>query len=323
VKPAQEFLSGLKTPVGLYKVCVKSSFCDPRLALQNWVGSLTPDEAQNTLYHLGYNGVDFRFTDRFDFEGDGVPERWFTLRHTPTSRLEFWIIIETPEGAQAIFVDTVDRNQPTLTRYTNYEGQSFVWLGSQQAFRLDRFPNTDEVAIILLPPSYFYADLTNQIAENSLQSLLSGFYPADIRDELLDHYNDYTFICTHVEDCARYQYAIGLACQFTDNQDCAIEAYLTLWRDHFESPYTTIARLKLAYKPGYGPPATPTYTPTITLTFTPSSTPTWTLTPSRTISPTPTITYTEDPNMTYTPTPTPTNTTDPYPAPSSTTDPYP
>ncbi|MBU0510260.1 MAG: hypothetical protein KJ638_00970, partial [Chloroflexi bacterium] len=331
ITPAREFMADSRTPAGLYQACVDASFCDPRLALQNWVASLPPEEAGNVLYHLGSGGVAIRYTHSFDFEGDGNPERWFTFRHKVSGRLEFWIVVETEEGAQALFVDTVDTNQPTLTRYTNHEGQSIVWLGSQQSFRLERFPNTNEVSISLLPPSYFYADLTNQITDNAMRSLLSGFSALIIRTELIDLYESDSFACLNSEDCAHFAYALGLASELSGDEETAVEAYLTLWWDYFESPFTTIARLKLAYKPGYGPPptftptptitptytptqtptSTPTETPTVTNTIDPNVTPTITLTPS--ITPTPIFSYTPSPTSTVTPTPTDTATINPYP----------
>jgi hypothetical protein len=163
--------------------------------------------------------------------------------------------------------------------------------------------------IELLPTSYYYTDLTNQIAQSSLDSLLAGVSPGPIRDELIDHLNSSDFVCLNKEDCARYYYSLGLAAELMGDVELAVDAFLKIWWDSFESPFTTIARLKLAYKPGFGPIPTLTYTPT----------PTYTPTSTRTATSTPTATHTEDPNRTYTPTPTssstptPTNTTEAYP----------
>jgi hypothetical protein len=329
VSPANEFLSELDIPAGIYRVCVNSDPCDNRIALQNWVSTISSQEAVNALNYLSSGGVSIRYTNIFDFEDDGQPERWFTIRHTYVDRLEFWILSETDDGAQLLYVDTVDTNQPNLTRYTNLNGQTYVWIGSQQSFRLVRYPDSSEASISLLPPSYYYADLTNQIAESSLQALLSGFSADNILDDLLAHRDSSTFICMNKEECARFYYALGFAAEQVGDEVLAVESYLKIWWDSFESPFSTIVRKKLAYKPGYGPIATATPIPTITPSLTPSRTPTLTYTPSPTltgsltitITQTPTVTFTEDPNMTYTPTPsttptpTVTNTTDPYPRP--------
>lgn len=309
VTPAREFLEASQTPGDLYKACLDLDFCQPRIALQNLISSFSPEEFKNSLYTLARNGISVRFTDQFDFEGDGIPERWLTLRHQSTGRLEFWILSETDGRPQGLFVTSIEKNKPTLTRYTNLAGITYVWIGSQQSFRIVRYPNEPDALIELLPASYFYTDLTNHIAKNSLNALLAGLSAGSIRETLLTHHESDRFVCLTKEDCARFYYAMGLAAEFSGDEELAVDSYLKIWWDSFESPFSTIVRLKLAYKPGYGP--IPTLTHTATTTYTPTAT--------RTATATPTVTHTEDPNRTYTPsptpsiTPTPTNTTNPYP----------
>ncbi len=307
--PAREFIQSSQTPETFYKFCRNIDYCKPRIALQNWISTVIAEEVQDIYFILAAKGLSVRFTDYFDFEGDGIPERWFTLRHIPTGRLEFWILAKDNRRNLGLFVTTVDNNKPTLTRYTNRDGITYVWIGSQQAFRMVRYQHDVEPSIELLPSSYYYADLTNQIAQSSLEALIAGVSPNPIRDELLDHLNSREFVCLNKEDCARYYYALGLAAELSGEEELAVESYLKIWWDSFESPFSTITRLKLSYKPGYGP--IPTLTSTPTSTFTPTAT--------RTTTATPTVTHTEDPNKTYTPTPTSSNT----PTPTNTTNPYP
>jgi hypothetical protein len=309
VIPSREFLNAIKNPANFYKTCLNYDICKPRIALQNWISTLSPEDFNNTLYILASNGISVRYTDQFDFEGDDVSERWLTIRHKSTGRLEFWILSETGSGPQGLFVTSIENNKPTLTSYTTLDGISYVWIGSQQSFRLIRYPNLPDASIELLSPSYFYSDFTNQIAKNSLDGLLAGLSPGPIRDELLTHHDSYDFVCLTKEECARYYYAMGLAAELSGDEELAVTSYLKIWWDSFESPFSTIARLKLAYKPGYGPIPTPTHTATITQTPT----------KTRTATATPTATHTKDPNRTYTPTPTSSNT----PTPTNTSDPYP
>jgi hypothetical protein len=300
ISPARKFQANLSSPEKIYQICKTSEFCHERVALEQWVATFTPRETRNILVHLSNGGVFIRSTGEFDFEGDNHPERWLTLQHTLTGRLEFWIIVETASGVAARFVDTLDTPQPTLTRYTNINENSFVWLGRQQAFQLERIPQVDEAHIRLLPASYFYADYTDQLAGDSIQSLLAGYYPAEVRNSLYYHLENDTFICMTAEACARYYYALGLAAELSGWEELAIESYLKIWWDYFETAFATLARLKLAYKTGFGPPPTLTYTPT--KTFTPTATATGTRTPT----PTKTNTRTPGPSPTRTPTRTPT-----------------
>jgi hypothetical protein len=329
VKYARDFMTDFETPEGLYKSCVDSEVCNPRIAMINWVASIEPENAENTEYYLKWGGVSIRYSNQFDFEGDGSSERWFTIRHRETDRLELWILSSTEAGAQLLFVDTIETSAPTLTRYTNLTGQTYVWIGSQQSFSLVRHSGIPEASITLLPPSYYYAEITNQLAKESIDALLSGYSPSLIQETLIDHLEDPTFVCLNKEDCARFYFALGLAAELSGEDPLAIENYLKIWWDSFESPFTTIVRMKLAYKPGYGPIPTPTISPTVsntpipTTTLTPINSPTPTPTGSETATSTPTATYTEDPNMTYTPTPSQTSTPTPTSTPTSTTNPYP
>jgi len=304
VRPAKIFLSNFETPEGLYKACVDTPLCDPRIAIMQWVASIDPQKAENIYYYLTWNKVKVRYTDKFDFEGDDRPERWFTIRHRETDRLEFWILSVTDEKTQLLFVDTLETNTPILTRYTNLNGQTYVWLGSQQSFSLKRYPGTSEASIELLPPSYYFAELTDQLSEESLDALLAGFSPRIILEELKSHREKTTFVCLSKEDCGRFYYALGLAAELSGDEKLAIESYLKIWIDSFESPFTTIVRTKLVYKPGFGPIPTPTISPTPSKTPNPSRTPTITTTTGST----PTITTTPP-----TSTPTATETQDPYP----------
>lgn len=302
VKPAQEFQRGLDTPEGIYQACIPSEFCDPRVALKNLVAAIPLNADHDVLYYLTRAGIAIRYTYEFDFEGDGIPERYITFRHHPDQKLEFWIMAEKSIGYEALFVDTIAVSQPTLTRYVTRQGISIVWLNSQQSFTLGRFTGTDEVYVIRYAPSYFYSDFTLETVDSAINALLSGAAPLPIRDGLVALRRSENFACLVEDDCAYFYYALGLANQFGLDESGAVDSYLFIWNEYPNSPFTYMARLKLAYKPGYGPP--PTFTPTPTNTATPTRTPTTTPTPTLTHTPGPSPT----PTMTHTPGPSPTPT---------------
>jgi hypothetical protein len=260
---------------------------------------------QDPLYYLRQDGVDIRITDVFDFQGDEQPERWFTFRHTLQDKLEFWVLTQTSGDLQALFVDTVETNKPTLTRYTTPQRSVIVWLGSQQSFSLENIPGTEEHYINLYQPSYFYADFTNQVIDESLLSLFTGVDPASVRDNLLDLRYSNDFACLNDVDCARFLYALGLAYELAGDSQDAVNTYVEIWSEYPKTAFTILARLKLRPNPTFVAPPTLTYTPTLS--------PTITRTP--TITPTPTITSTPTPTSTSTPegTPPPTDTTTPTP----------
>jgi hypothetical protein len=319
VNPAMEFQRRLDSPDGIYLACIPSKFCDERRAFANMVSSIPSD--QDVLSYLKNAGVAIRYSAEFDFEGDGIPERYITFRHHPDQKLEFWIIAEKISGFEALYVDNVDVSQPTLTRYTTRQGISIVWLNTQQSFTLGRFQDTDEVYIILHEPSYFYSDYTLEVIDSAVNALLSGASPLPIRDELVNLRFSENFACLTDVDCAYFYYALGLANQLARYEENAVNNYVIIWNEYPNTPFAAIARLKLTYKPGFAPPAT--FTPTPTVTFTPTRTPTITYTPTSTITPgpSPTPSDTPTPTSTYTPGPSPTPTITPSPTLSPTSGP--
>jgi hypothetical protein len=328
VNPAAAFGKGVVSPEGIYQACIPSQFCDERIAFKNMVSTIPPDADHDVLYYLTNAGVSIRYTSEFDFEGDGIPERYITFRHQPDKKLEFWIISEKDSGPEAHYVDTVDVSQPTLTSYITRQGISIIWLNTQQSFTLSRFPETDEVYIIRYAPSYFYADYTMEVVDSAINALLSGAAPQLIREELTNLRFSENFACLTNEACAYYYYVLGLANQLSLAEEESVNSYVYIWNEYPSPPFAPLARLKLTYKPGFGPP--PTFTPTPTITSTPTRTPT--ITPSPTLthtpgpSPTPsntptaTLTHTPGPSPTpsITPTPTLTHTAGPSPTPSPT-----
>jgi hypothetical protein len=210
-------------------------------------------------------------------------------------------------------VDTIDWANPRVTSYITRQGVSIVWLGSQQSFSLSRFQDSDDVYITLYPPSYFYSDYTLESINSAINGLLSGAAPLLIRDELVELRRSENFACLNETDCGYFYYTLGLANELGLDEAGAIDSYLFIWNEYPSTVFAAMARLKLAYKPGYGPP--PTFTPTPTNTSTPTNTPTITPTPTQTNtpgpSPTPTLTITPGPSPTPSNTPTPSDTPTP------------
>jgi hypothetical protein len=316
--PALEFQKGLSSPEDIYQTCIPSEFCDERIAFKNMVAAIPPEAPHGVLYYLTNGGISIRYTHFFDFEGDNIPERYITFRHHPDQKLEFWIIAEKRSGPEALFVDTVDVSQPSLTRYTTRQGISIVWLNTQQSFTLMRFTNTDEAYIIRYAPSYFYSDYTLEATDSAVNALLSGAAPLPIRDELVALRQSENFACLQDNDCAYYYYVLGLANQLANDDSGAVYSYIYIWNEYPKTPFAFMGRLKLTYKPGFGPP--PTFTPTPTITSTPTNTPTITPTPTLTITPGPSPTPSNTPTATatHTPGPSPTSTQTHTPGPSPT-----
>jgi len=142
------------------------------------------------------------------------------------------------------------------------------------------------------------------------QALFRGEDLQKILDTLLGLQKYPGLLCQSTFSCDEYYYLLGLTNELLGNERAAIDAFLQLWRDYSKSPFTTLARLKLArsIEP-------PTETPTATLT----AYPTGLLTPGATLFPT----LTPRPIGSVTPGATPTATTPGGVQPTPTTGAYP
>ena len=306
---AKQFLANPDSLENVYRVCAKAPYCNKKVALQNYINNLKADEYNHIVYHLNKAGVAVRSSAQYDFDNDGSPERWVVLRHNQTDKLEFWIFTQTNDHILALFVTTVETNQPKINQYLSRSGIPIIWVDTKQSFSLMKNPITKIPYIKKYPPSYFYDDLTRETVDAALNALLAGGEPYTWLNQLLILKQSYQFTCFNDFDCARFYYALGLAYERTNQPSKALETYWSLWKKYPSTPFTTLARLKIEYNPIYGPPPTITYTPTNTATFTPTPTNTGTITPTPTITNTPNGTITVVPTNTatqYSPTTTPT-----------------
>ena len=308
IAPANALLENYRTPTDLYRLCLDAPSCEMRPAFQMLVESLGGRALQTPLVTLEEYGVSIRSTGLFDFEGDGIPERWVVVRHRPQEALEFWILAQAPAGASAFFVSTVERNITPLYRFEGLPGAPVVWLGNVVPFSLRRTAG-GEIFLRFETPRYFddlYTEYVLGTVERGL--FFEGMPPAEAQSRLQTLTGSERFTCiTNPQSCPRAYALLGLAADLNGDTRVAIAGYMEAWRKTPQSPYAILARLRVRRNP-----TLPTYTPTPTATFTSTPTPTITYTP--TITPTPTITNTPDPNASPTPSPSPTLTPTPTPA---------
>lgn len=316
IDPASEFLEIYQEQRDIYRACMLTDICDPREAIRAVVATFSGDDYSNALQILSEAGLLIRSSGYFDFDADGATERWLILRATATAKPEFWILVETEMGVEALVVDQVEETQPRITLAEPTLEPPIVQLGRDQTFVLLRAPSGTEVRFVE-PVRVFSVDLTQEKLDEIEANLLAGVDPDAMRQELLDLEGSSIFTCNFVT-CPKFHYLLGLANELSGNEQGAARAYVTLWSEFPRNPFTTMARLKLE---GIPPTPTPTPSPTATLTPTVTVTPTVTPTPTGGAITTPTATSTQG----ATPTPLegypppevfPTNTEASYPAPT-------
>jgi hypothetical protein len=69
------------------------------------------DDIAQVWQYLKDNGVSINSSGLLDFDGDGQDERWVIIKPKPESKLEFWILSETRDAVEAVFVKTFEADQ--------------------------------------------------------------------------------------------------------------------------------------------------------------------------------------------------------------------
>ncbi len=290
--PAADFLSAYQAPEDIYKACLLAEICRPADAIRLLVDSLPADQFSTVIERLWQSGVTLRASGYYDFFGDGETEIWFTVRHHPGEKLEFWILAASKENVNAILVSTIDSNLPTLTVIDPNQKPPLIWLDSEAAFQLEKDPTSLTPFLVRHPLAFQWPNRYQEGLQAAQDALFSGTSAAEVLNQLIELAQTPGLLCKPTWTCDPYYYLLGLANELSGNERQAVSAYLGLWWDYSRSPYTTMARLKLkgggaipSSTSPPGPTSTLTTTPTVTVTGTP---PTATVTPTETSTPTPT-----------------------------------
>ena len=329
VQPAKDFLAVYKKPQDLYKACIITTYCDPNQAIDYLINQLGAPQGQDPLQFLTDNGLSMRSSGYFDFDGDGVKERWFTVQHHPLEKLELWALAATKGNPRAIHIGQLEGDKPTLQFLNENEKPPVVWVDSGTFVTFGRDSDTLTPYIRRVSPDLQFPNRFRDGLEQARQALFHGADLKTVLDQLVKLQTDPGLLCQATYSCDEYFYLLGLTNELLGNERAAIDAYLRLWRDYSRSPFTTLARLKLARTTAaatLAPTATVTPFPTTSLTpGTPSLTatlgtpgapsPTATLIPTSTLEsyPPPGSTSSPTPDMTSYPLPNFTDTPNPYP----------
>lgn len=306
IVPAIEFLDAYQEQRDIYKSCLPSVFCNPRLAFQSLAATITAQEYPDLIEVLEDAGVTIRSNGFFDFDKDGESERWVVIRHNTGTPLEFWIVFPTDTGINVLFVETLETDNPRVTYLEPDSEPPVVLIDPDITFKVERQGPEDEKAIVMVEQEVVYSsDLTGLELDRLEDILLTGGDPSFVREELIVLRQSPFFTCSYLY-CPRYLYLLGLASELANDERAAVDAYLELWRDYLDHPYATMARFKLLSTITPPPTLTPTNTASPTVQTIVTQTPTITgsptiTTPTMTLTPAPTG-ETQSPTLTITPT---------------------
>jgi len=307
VIPAQKFLIAYQQPEDLFTTCQQAQYCNLRDALRTMVTTSGMDDTAQVLTYLQNNGVSTRSSGLFDFDLDGQNERWMIIQPTPGVKLEFWILSQTLDGVQAVFVKVLEGTESTPFYHEPAGSPPVIQFELQKGFIFRRLMDTREAYIEWVDVEYARPTVILDGYTQALNALMDGTDPKLIQDKLLELMSSPRFIgdCIAFNICDQFHYTLGFVYNLNGEVGNAIDQYLWVWRNYGKSPFTQLARLKLDYFPLPTYTNTPVQSKTPTRTRTPSSA---TITPTRTITPTFTLTPTVTPTLTATITPTETET---------------
>jgi hypothetical protein len=304
IEPAADFLAIYQIQRDIYRACLQAQYCDPRLAFQSLVATISNEEFPDLINTLEQAGVSVRSNGFFDFDNSGDSEHWVVIRHHTGSPLEFWII--SPDGTHlhSVFVTNVETDLPRLSYLEPISEPPVVKIDPDITFHYIQLGPENEAVIVMVEPEVvFSSDRTEMDLDHLEEILLTGGDPTFVQEELIILRKSPHFTCSYLL-CPRFLYLLGLASELANDELSAVAAYLELWRQYPGHPYTIMARFKLGstFEP------TPTMLPTIAISPSPS--------PVGSATPTPTNTATPEG---YPPPDLPTSTPPGYPPPDSPT----
>jgi hypothetical protein len=277
VEPAKQFLALYQKPEDIYRACIQAQFCDPNRALDYLVNKSGVPADQDPLEFLINHGLTLRSSGYFDFDGDDLKERWFTVRHRPLEKLELWALAAVPDGTRAIQLGQVEGDRPNLQFLNEDEKPPIIWVDSGTFVTFGRDSDSRAPYVKPASPKLEFPNRFHDGVEQARQALFGGEDYQKVLETLVGLQKYPGLLCQATFSCDEYYYLLGLTNELLGNERAAIDAYLRLWQDYTRSPFTTLARLKLARTI-----EAPTEAPTATLT----PFPTGQLTPGATVSPT-------------------------------------
>ena len=308
VTPAKNFILAYQQPEDLYVACQQAHYCNLRDAMRTMVATSGLDDPAQVLTYLENNGVATRSTGLFDFDLDGINERWMIIQPNPGEKLEYWILSQKSDGVQALFVKVMEGTESSPFYHEPAGSPPVIQFELQKGFIFRRLKDSLEAFIEWVDVEYARPTVILDGYTQAKNALMDGADPKLVLDSLLALLNSPRFMgdCIAFNICDQFHYTLGLVYNLIGEFGNAIDQYLWVWRNYPKSPFAELARLKLNYFPLPTYTNTPVQSKTPTRTRTPSSA---TATSTRTVTPTSTIpTPSETPTPTATITPTETGT---------------
>jgi hypothetical protein len=248
LRDAATFLATYQDGAQLYAACQAAPACDERAVVKYLARTSEEPTSAAVLAAMRQAGVPIRSSGQFDFDQDGQVERWLSIKHSPISQLEFWILAETSQGMRAVFVKTVDFDNPTPYWSSGVAPDKTFQLENRTGYVMQRLEGSGFPFLVNVEVEPGISTYTLDATLDAERRILNLEDPAMVARELEAVLNSGRFNCRSQNICDRFYYFLGLAYELSGNLKSARDAYLTLWWENSASPLTVIARMKLLFK---------------------------------------------------------------------------
>ena len=245
IESAQNFLDLYKQPGDVYRACIESQFCDANRAIDFLINQSGLPDDQDPLAYLADHGLTLRSSGYFDFDGDGLKERYFIVRNHHLDKLDLWLLAASRDAPKAIYVGALDGDSPNMQFLDEKAKPPIVWVEEGVFIVFGRDRDTGQPFIRRVSPKLEFPNRFKDGLSAARLALFGGEDLQKVLKMLQDLEQSPGLLCQSTFTCDEYFYLLGLVNELLGNERPAVEAFLRLWRDYSLSPFTTLARLKL------------------------------------------------------------------------------
>jgi hypothetical protein len=245
---AKEYLQIYRNQNALFQFCLTTNWCPTYLSTSELISLIPPGRISEADALLKQMGVEIPVSGNFDFDTDGMQEKWLMVKPTTgTCVIPFWILSSNVNGIISRNVSSTcneEIKQVKINFLSQIQGYPVYALDFGDDY-LDphRFVywQMDQK-----DPTFTYWQARERL--NDLQTkLLFGDLSHQTVDEVLNQLQNMPIMVPgSPADSQAYQlYLTGLALELKGDVAQAALVYLELWQSYPEEPYGYIAYSKL------------------------------------------------------------------------------
>jgi len=258
-KSAQQFLDNNKSGYSFYLLCSKISQCNIQNALRQFIETTKPESFPLIIEKLNEIGVPIKNTGIYDFDGDGIFEQWLVVQHPGNQEKEFWILVRGNTKIYALSIAGITENKPEIINFINRGKNTFeLSQNGRTIYSLEKLGISGQPYILVAEqpsntgdsnePPYYSQTIWAQAIEDIASKVLTGSDLAQENKILLSLENSKVYGCENYA-CDELYYLLGLTNELLGEKQAAVDAYLQLWKNYPDSPYSIMVRSKLIALP--------------------------------------------------------------------------